>query len=108
MLAPVSWELIEPAEGSFDFTLVDGLLRDARQPRSAPDAALVRQLEERHVQLCAAWVKRDIGRFPRAKLQTGETIEVLSTFAEANWQADARAFAALMQHLARWMRATTL
>ena len=44
-------------------------------------------------------VKRDYRRFPLAKLQSGQTTAVLSTFAEANWQADARAFAALMQHI---------
>lgn len=31
VLAPVSWELIEPEEGIFDFTLVDGLIQDARR-----------------------------------------------------------------------------
>src|SRR4051794_7121830 len=31
VLTPLSWELIEPQEGQFDFTLVDGLLRQARQ-----------------------------------------------------------------------------
>ena len=25
------WDLIEPVEGKFDWTLVDGLIRDARQ-----------------------------------------------------------------------------
>jgi beta-galactosidase GanA len=30
VLAPVSWELIEPVEGRFDFASVDGLLRQAR------------------------------------------------------------------------------
>src|SRR3546814_9273278 len=30
VLVPVSWELIEPDEGRFDFALVDGLLDDAR------------------------------------------------------------------------------
>ena len=30
VLAPVYWDLLEPEQGSFDFTLVDDLLRDAR------------------------------------------------------------------------------
>ena len=33
VLAAVSWELIEPQEGKFDFTLVDGLIEGARQNR---------------------------------------------------------------------------
>jgi hypothetical protein len=31
VLATVSWELIEPQEGRFDFTLVDGLIEQARR-----------------------------------------------------------------------------
>src|SRR5271170_125316 len=30
VLAPVSWDLIEPEEGKFDFSLVDGAIREAR------------------------------------------------------------------------------
>src|ERR1035438_7274721 len=31
VLATVSWELMEPEEGRFDFSLVDGLIQDARR-----------------------------------------------------------------------------
>jgi hypothetical protein len=31
VVVPVYWELIEPAEGKFDFTLVDGLIQEARR-----------------------------------------------------------------------------
>src|SRR3569833_167646 len=31
VLAPVSWQLIEPREGDFDFSSVDALLADARR-----------------------------------------------------------------------------
>ena len=31
VVTPLSWELIEPEEGKFDFALVDGLLKQARE-----------------------------------------------------------------------------
>ena len=46
-----------------------------------------------------AWVKTDQQRFPRARLQNGQAMEILSAFDNENCQADARAFAALMRHI---------
>ena len=45
------------------------------------------------------WVKENYRKYPRIKIKNGETREVLSTLAEANWQADSKAFAALMRHI---------
>ena len=45
------------------------------------------------------WVKKDFQRFPRAEFEGNKTIEELSIFSEANRNADARAFAALMRHV---------
>jgi beta-galactosidase GanA len=44
-------------------------------------------------------VKRDTARFPRSRDGAGRTLEILSPFSNANRDADARAFAALMQHV---------
>jgi hypothetical protein len=44
-------------------------------------------------------VKRDQARFPRSVDETGRSAEILSPFSPANRETDARAFAALMQHL---------
>ena len=98
VLAAVSWELIEPEQGRFDFTLVDGLLHDARRHGLRLILLWFGSWKNGMSSYIPGWVKRDTTRFPRARL-AGKTAEVLSTFAESNWQADAHAFAALMEHI---------
>jgi len=99
VLAPVSWELIEPEEGRFDFSSVDALIRDAR----AHDLKLVilwfGAWKNSMSTYVPAWVKRDQGRFPRARLPNGQGVEILSAMAPATLEADQRAFAALMAHI---------
>ncbi len=66
VLAPVSWELIEPQEGRFDWSSVDALIRDAR----AHDLKLVilwfGAWKNSMSTYVPGWVKRDQARFPRA------------------------------------------
>ena len=45
------------------------------------------------------WVKKDFERFPRARTRDGKTVELLTPLSDANRDADARAFAALMRHV---------
>lgn len=45
------------------------------------------------------WIKKDQKRFPRARLKTGEAMEIMSVFCKQGRNADAHAFAALMRHL---------
>jgi beta-galactosidase GanA len=100
VLVPVYWELLEPVEGKFDFTLVDGLDSGSAPKQVAPGAAVVCLLEKQHVLLTRpAWVKRDQKRFPRAQDGAGRGIEILSPFSKENMETDARAFAAFMRHL---------
>lgn len=99
VLVPVSWELIEPQEGRFDFASVDWLIEDAR----AHDLRLVflwfGSWKNSMSTYVPAWVKRDEKRFPRTIGADGKAQEILSAFGTATRDADARAFAALMRHL---------
>jgi beta-galactosidase GanA len=99
VLTPLSWELIEPREGEYDFTLVDGLLEQARQNKLKIVFLWLASWKNGMSSYAPVWVKRDARRFPRALLTDGGIGEVLSTFGEATMQADARAFAAVMRHL---------
>ena len=99
VLAGVSWEFVEPEEGRFNFNVVDGLVRDARAHQLHLVLLWFASWKNGMSSYPPVWVKRDVHRFPRAQLRSGEIPEVLSTFAPANAEADARAFAALLKHL---------
>jgi beta-galactosidase GanA len=97
VMLPVYWDLIEPEEGKFDFTLVKGAIDRAR----ARDLRLVFLWfgTWKNSMSCYApsWVKRDTARFERAKSSAGEALEIISPESAAANAADARAFAALMR-----------
>jgi beta-galactosidase GanA len=99
VLAPVSWELIEPREGQFDWSSVDMLIRQAR----AADLHLVflwfGAWKNSMSTYVPGWVKRDQARFPRAALPNGQSVEILSAFSPDNLHADAKAYAALVAHI---------
>jgi len=99
VLAPVSWELIEPDEGQFDFALVDGLIEDARAHGLRLVLLWFGSWKNSMSSYAPAWVKRDHQRFPRSRTSDGRGLEILSPFHEANRDADALAFATLMGHL---------
>ncbi|MEJ2079675.1 MAG: DUF5597 domain-containing protein [Acidobacteriota bacterium] len=99
VITPLSWELIEPSEGSFDFSLVDGLILGARRHGLRLIFLWFGSWKNGMSSYLPLWVKTDYQRFPRVKIGDGEAIEVLSTMAESSWQADAKAFAALMKHI---------
>jgi hypothetical protein len=99
VLAVISWELLEPEEGQFDFALVDGLLEGARKHNLRLVFLWFGSWKNGVSSYIPGWVKRDVSRFPRMQPRPGENAEVLTPLSDTNCSADARAFAAFMRHL---------
>ena len=99
VLAVVSWEQTEPLEGLFDFTVVDGLLADARKNDMKLALLWFGSWKNGITSYTPTWVKRDTERFPLAQTPEGKPLPILTTLGDATCQADAKAFAAMMRHL---------
>lgn len=99
VIAPVYWEFVEPIEGRFDFALVDSLISDARRNDMRLVLLWFGSWKNSMSSYVPEWVKTNQPRFPRTEATRGQGQEILSPFHAANWEADARAFAALMRHI---------
>lgn len=99
VLVPAQWDLIEPEEGHFDFTTIDAAIRSARQ--NGLKLVFLWFGAWKNSMSCYApmWFKRDVKRFPRAHNAEGKPIEIASAFSENVFQADCRAWTALVGHI---------
>jgi beta-galactosidase GanA len=78
VLAGVSWNQIEPQEGKFDFSVVDGIIQDARSHNLHLVLLWFASWKNGTSSYPPDWVKRDFERFPRAQVAGGKSIELLS------------------------------
>ncbi|MBD0367610.1 MAG: DUF5597 domain-containing protein, partial [Flavisolibacter sp.] len=93
------WELIEPQEGKFDFSLVDSMIYGARKQNLHLGILWFGAIKTTYSTYVPSWEKTNTDKYPRAKNKKGENLPVLSVFAPANLKADAKAFKVLMQHI---------
>ena len=100
VLVPAYWDLTEPQEGKFDFTLTDKVIQQAR----ANDLKVVFLWfgAWKNSMSCYApiWFKEDYKKYPRAYTKAGKPLEIASSFSENVFQADSRAFSQWMKHIA--------
>ena len=99
VLVPLSWELIEPQEGSFDMSSLDVILAEAR--RNELKVVLLWFGVWKNSMSCYVpeWFKRDVKRFPRAHTPEGKPVEEASSLSKNVLEADKRAFCHIMEYL---------
>jgi len=68
VLAGVSWNQIEPREGEFDFTVLDGVIRGARAHSVRLVLLWFGTWKNGLSSYAPDWVKKDFERFPRAQI----------------------------------------
>ncbi len=105
VITPAYWELVEPEEGRFDFALIDAQLREARQRKMRIVLLWFGSLKNAKSSYAPEWVLANRRRFPRAvtrpsSLPFAKGEPQISVFDDAVVNADAKAFAAVMAHLA--------
>lgn len=107
LLMPVSWEMIEPEEGMLDFSLVEGLIKQARRRGKKIVLLWFGAWKNAQCMYAPEWVKKDLKRFKRAEVVKGENLTHLKEFygvpytslsylCKATKEADAKAFRELM------------
>jgi hypothetical protein len=107
---PVSWELIEPVEGQFEFQLIDDIINQARGNEMHIIFLWFGSWKNASCMYAPEWVKKDLVRFPRAQVEKGKNkirlvnfygmeYTTLSYLGKETNQADAKAFTEFMKYL---------
>jgi len=99
VLTPVYWELIEPEEGKFDFSLIDDVILRARKENLKLVFLWFGSWKNSMSSHAPAWVKLNQKKYPRVKDDQNKSHEILTPFSENNLQADLNAFKKLMNHV---------
>lgn len=111
VIAPVSWEQVEPVEGELDFSIVDSLVEDARSTGVRLVMIWFGAFKNAFSTYAPGWVRADRERFPRAdrgakpfktpfSYPGSMPRPSLSVFSDNLFEADRTAYTALLRHLA--------
>ena len=96
---PVYWEQVEATPGRYDFSVVDGMLAQARAHHVRMVLLWFGTWKNGSSHYTPQWIKQDQEKYPFLVNKDGHTVDSPSTYSSARLEADKRAFAALMRHL---------
>ncbi|MBQ6857234.1 MAG: beta-galactosidase, partial [Lachnospiraceae bacterium] len=98
---PIAWEVIEKEEGTYDFTVIDELIAGAEARKAKLILLWFATWKNGVMKFAPAWVKQDRKRFQRVISPDGVELSVLSSHCKENYEADCKAFCAVMEHIHR-------
>ncbi|MCX7796862.1 MAG: DUF5597 domain-containing protein [bacterium] len=96
---PVYWELIEPEEGHFNFSIVDQIIEETQKHNLKLIFLWFGTWKNGTMKYTPSWVKNNPKRFKRVITREEIPISVLSSHCEDNLNADIKAFSALLKHI---------
>ena len=96
---PIYWEQLEPAEGKFDFSVVDLILKEAREHHVRLVLLWFGTWKNGSSHYTPEWIKLNQEKYPFLVNEKGETVDSPSPFSTAFLKADRDAFRALMRHV---------
>ena len=99
LIVPVYWELVEPKEGEYDFSLPDGIIAQARERGMRLIFLWFGLWKNSESMYVPGWMKLDQETYFHVKKVNGETIDTISPFCGTAVEKDARAFSEWMAHL---------
>ncbi|HTM79621.1 DUF5597 domain-containing protein [Asticcacaulis sp.] len=99
VIAPVEWDQIEPQQDRYNFTVLDGMIKQARQNDMKLVLLWFGAWKNSMSTYVPAYVKRDYATYAKAQDDKGQPQDILSPFDPDTLAADARAFSAMMAHL---------
>ena len=99
VLVPAQWDLVEPREGEYDFSLIGRTIDKARENQLRVVFLWFGAWKNSMSCYAPLWFKEDVKRFPRAITATGKPMEIASAFSPNVLEADRRAFSKLMEYI---------
>ena len=99
VIATLSWEQFEPQEGTYDYTLIDGIIAQAEKTNLKVAIIWFGSWKNGLSTYAPLWVKRDLARFYRVRNKWGDNTATVSPSCLAARDADAKAYAALMARI---------
>ncbi|MDO4292411.1 MAG: DUF5597 domain-containing protein [Eubacteriales bacterium] len=99
VILPLAWESVEPVEGTFDFSLLEGILQQARRENVRLVLLWFGLWKNGESFYVPEWVKADQKRFFRAQYRGRIPSETISPLCREGVEADARAFVRVMEYL---------